>query len=455
VLIEGEHIGSVQELSAVDDDVEVVNVTGRLLLPGLIDPHVHVGLNLGAHRMVDDFPEVTAAAARGGVTTIIDFAQPSAELSLSAAVERKRSGAEGNAFVDYGLHGMILQADDQTLGAMPRLVDEGIASFKAYMCYGAAGLMLNDDALVAVCRELAKTPAVLALHAENESICVAGIAAELAAGNIDVAAHARSRPRESELEAAHRAIFWTGRAGIPLYLVHVSVAEVLEYTEAARSSGAAVFVETCTHYLAFDEAVLSGPNALKFLMSPPLRSSADRSALWRGIRSGSVQTVASDEASWRISDKEKAPTFAQAPNGIPGVESRLPILWTFGVESGLLTPCDVVRVCCEQPAMIMGLSHSKGRIAAGMDADIVILDPERTTTLGHLFRGTNVDWSPYEGIEVSGLPEQVYVRGHRVLSCGSLTTGSMQGRFVKRANAPTLWESVESELTVEGDCVHD
>jgi dihydropyrimidinase len=439
VLIEDGVVSTVEAEIATQEGTPVRDASGRLLLPGLVDPHAHVGLTLGAWAMVDGFEGVTRAAAKGGVTTIVDFAQAERGASLTAAVEAKWAAAEGTCFIDFALHAVVNDTSATTLEEIPRLVRAGVAGFKVFMAYRAAGMMLEDHEIVRLCDVLAAEGGVLAAHAENEGICVAATAAELEAGNTDALAHARSRPSHAEVEAVRRIVYWTERARVPLYVVHVSTAKALSEITEARARGSSVYAETCPHYLAFDDRALGSESGVKLLMTPPLRGPADREALWRGLRQGSVHTVGSDEASWRLQDKQEAPNFAAAPNGIPGVESRLPILWTLGVETGLLTPCDIVRVCAEQPARLMGLASRKGSIEPGKDADIVVLDPGRSATLGRFFRGSGLDWSPYEGMIVRGAPEQVYARGRLVVDDGNIVD-KPGGHFVPRVNDPALIE---------------
>lgn len=434
VLIQDGVVTAVESSIAVSPGTPVCDVEGRLILPGLVDPHAHVGLTLGSHTMVDDFAGVTRAAAKGGVTTIVDFAQTVAGASLAAAVDAKREAADNACMVDFALHALVNDTSSSTLAEIPGLVAAGVAGFKVFTAYRSAGMMLEDDQIVKLCAALADAGALLAVHAENEAICVAGTAEELAAGNVDVRAHARSRPMHAEVEAVRRAIYWTGRAHVPLYVVHVTTGDALRAIDEARAIGMSAYAETCPHYLTFDDKALDRSDAITLLMTPPLRPAAERDELWRGLRRGTVHAVGSDEASWRLEDKRQAPGFADAPNGIPGVEARLPLIWTLGVERGRLTPCDVVRVCSEQPARLMGLAPRKGSLVPGSDGDVVVVDPNRSDVLGPRFRSSSLDWSPYDGILVRGAPEHVYLRGRAVVEGGHLISEKPDGRFQHRKN---------------------
>ena len=415
--------------------LEAIDATGMLVLPGAIDEHVHLQMPVGEFASSDDFYTGTLAAACGGTTTVIDFVEPKAGQSLVEAQAERRAEADSKVVIDYGLHMTLSRADEETLVQVPESIKAGSATFKLYMAYD--GLRLDDEGLLRTLRALRAQGGRVLVHAENHHAITYLTREALAQGRTGPENHPLTRPALMEAEAIHRLLALAHVADASLVLAHLSCALGLEQVRAARARGQTVWVETCPQYLLLDESEYRRPGfeGAKFVMAPPPRTEADRAALWGGLASGEVNTVATDHCPFFYETQKTRglDDFSRIPGGAPGIETRLSLLYTHGVRTGRLTPERWVEVCCTEPAHRFGLAPGKGTLAVGADADVVIFDPTRRVTLSVDSLHQNVDYCPYEGWEVEGYPTTVLARGEPIVQDGKFVGSAGCGRFLYTA----------------------
>ena len=417
---------------------EELDASGKLVLPGGVDAHVHLDQPTGnASRMADDFESGTRSAAFGGTTTVIPFACQMRGQSLRAAVDDYHRRADGRAYIDYAFHLIITDPTPQVIGQeLPTLIRDGYTSFKIYMTYD--DLKLNDYQILEVLALARREGAMTMIHAENAD-CIQWLTERLeAAGQTAPYYHGPSRPYMVEREATHRAITLSEVVDVPVLIVHVSGAEAMEQIHLAQGRGLRVYAETCPQYLHLSAEDLGGEDfaGARCVCSPPPRDPANQQAIWHGIENGTFTVFSSDHAPFRFEGPEgkqfqgKDAAFKHIPNGIPGVETRLPLLFGPGVKGGRIDLCRFVALTATNPAKLYGLYPRKGTIAIGSDADIAIWDPAREVTIQNAMLHHNVDYTPYEGITVSGWPDTVLSRGRIVCQAGSLRGRQGDGRFL-------------------------
>ncbi len=446
VHIEGETIERVgREL--VVEGAEVVDAAGKLLMPGGIDPHTHLDLPMFDTISSDDHYTGMKAAAYGGTTTVLDFV-PLDSSSVAESVDVWQAKAEGKAAVDYGLHMNITRLDEAIRAEIPGLIEQGITTLKVFTAYNGR-LRLEDGEIFEVMRLAAEHGMLTLLHAENGDVIEILTAEALAAGHTAPEWHAHTRPAWGAAEAVLRGIALAEQAHAPLYVVHVNTAGGLDQIRYGRERGVKVMGETCPQYLFFTEEHLSRPDGAKWICSPPMRSRADNDALWGGISDGSLQTIGTDHCPFfydgttpieydgnkvAIPGKELGVNdFTKIPNGLPGVGDRMPVLWTFGVGQGRIKPEQFVAMMSTNPAKILGLYPKKGELLPGSDADLVIWDPERSLTYGLEHAHHRTDYNLYEGWELKGFPEKVFLRGQLIVDGDRWLGQPGMGRFFKRS----------------------
>jgi dihydropyrimidinase len=406
-----------------------IDASGLLVLPGVIDVHTHLRLSDEDHP--DRFRQDTLAAAYGGTTTVLTFNNPGTGITDDGASSLLRGRdefvrrTEGQAAVDVGLCAVVSCQQDDPVGELPALIESGVPTFKAFMVYDFA---LPDDTLERVMATAARHGGMLQVHCEEPAIIDPLVAEALARGDVACRHHAHTRPAHAEGSATRKAIEMARRADAPLYIVHLSCEEALDAVAEAKQRGEPVYAETCPHYLTFTDALYADPDeaeVIKRVISPPLRTSADVEALWAGLRDGILDVVASDHVPDRL-DTEKqvpAPPFPQISNGAPGIETLLSVVYSEGVAKGRIGLERMVEVLATTPSRLFGLA-SKGAIEAGRDADLVLWDPEARRTVRQADLHHTSDFTPFEGVEVSGAVRDVFVRGRRI--------GEEPGRFVER-----------------------
>ncbi len=437
ILIQGETIAQIRHRDQDRNpaaDATVIDAQGLIVIPGGIDVHTHFNLDVGIAKAQDDFYTGTVAAAMGGTTTIVDHPGFGPEnCSIFHQIEKYHGFAQGNAVIDYAFHGVLQHLNEEVLRDIPRLADQGITSMKAYMTYGH---MFSSDMLARLFEVTQKSGVLIAVHAEDDTMINRLRREFQEAGKTDAIYHALSRPNETEAKAVREVIDIAAVNNAPLYIVHLTTRQGLEAVKAARQSGRAVFAETCPQYLFLDEDAYREDDhgGLKYVMSPPLRSKTDQAALWQGLEDETISTVGTDHCPFDFKLKKQLAKddFTRCPGGAPGVEARIPLMFS-GLVKDLET--DLTRFCrlvSENPARIMGLYPKKGIIKAGADADIVLMDPRKNTTLSHGMLHENVDYTPYEGIRVNSWPVLTMVRGEVVVKNGVFTGQKGFGRFIKR-----------------------
>ena len=411
------------------------DATGKYVIPGGIDPHTHLDFPFGGTVSSDDFRTGTVAAAVGGTTSIVDFAVQQRGHALLEALETWHGKAEGKAAIDYGFHMIILDLPDDRLPELDDLVRQGVTSFKMFMAYLGA-VMVDDTTIFKALTRAADSGALVCLHAEHGHMIDVLVKAALAEGKTEPRYHALTRPPTTEAEATHRAIRMAEVAGAPVYFVHLSCSEALQEVQAARARRKYVYAETCPQYLALDNSLYDqeGFEGAKYVLTPPLREKWHQDELWNGLRRNDLQVVSTDHCAFRFTDQKALGRgdFSKIPNGGPGIENRLSLLYTKGVVSGLIDMNRLVEVFATTPAKLFGLSPRKGTIAVGSDADIVIFDPNEESTISARTHHMNIDYNMYEGMKVKGVPQIVLSRGNVVVEGGEYVGTPGDGRFLKR-----------------------
>lgn len=418
-----------------DECDELIDATGMVVMPGGVDVHTHFNLKTKNKTSCDDFYSGTVAAACGGTTCIVDHPAFGPQgCSLHHQIDEYKKMAEGSAVIDYGFHGVVQQVDESILNEMEGMVkSEGIPSFKIYLTYD---FKVGDADAFRVLKALKDSGGITAVHAENHEIIEYLKEMYAETGRTSPAYHPLSRPPECESEAVNRMVDIAWMAGnSPLYIVHVSTEWAVDHIARAKKYGHRVYAETCPQYLLLDEGMYGGPpeEGVKYIMSPPLRARRHKAALWQGIRDGTIDVVATDHCPFYYSDKvEGKDDFRVCPNGIPGVEERIPLMFSEGVMKNRIELSKMIEVCCVNPAKIMGMPYRKGFIQPGFDADIVIIDPEKEVTIHKGMLHGHSDYSPYEGLKLKGYPVMTISNGEVIVRDGQFTGKKGRGRFIKR-----------------------
>ncbi|MFC0540321.1 dihydropyrimidinase [Kutzneria chonburiensis] len=435
VVVDGERVTAVVAPDSWPGNADtVIDATGKYVLPGGIDGHTHMEMPFGGTFSADTFETGTTAAAWGGTTTIVDFAVQAKGTSLLSTLDKWHEKAGGNCAIDYGFHMIVSDVNDGTLKEMDACVDAGVNTFKMFMAYPGVFYSTDGEILLAMQRARANGGTIM-MHAENGIAIDQLVAQAIAAGRTDPVQHGLTRPPELEGEATHRAIQLAKVTGAPLYIVHLSAAQALEAVAVARNDGQNVFAETCPQYLFLSIEDLARPDfeGAKFVASPPLREKSHQGALWQGLRTNDLSVVSTDHCPFCFVEQKELGRgdFSKIPNGMPGVEHRMDLIYQ-GVVGGELTLQRWVEVTSTTPARMFGLYPRKGVIAPGSDADIVVYDPKATQTLSASTHHMNVDYSAYEGLEITGRVDTVLSRGRVVLDRDGWHGAKGHGRFLSR-----------------------
>ena len=436
VVIEDERVVAIGTGIPVQADVEI-DATDRYVMPGGVDVHTHMDLPFGGSFCSDDFETGTMAAAFGGTTTIVDFAVQDYGEGLRQGLDRWFEKAK-RATTDYGFHMIVREVNDQVLKEMDELVGEGVTSFKLFMAYPGV-FMLDDASIFKAMRQAADSGALIMMHAENGGPIDVLVRQFLDEGKTDPVNHGLTRPSVMEGEAVHRAFKLSELAGAPAYIVHLSSRDALNAVREARDRGQAAYAETCPQYLylSLDDLGRPGFEGAKFVCSPPLRPADHQEDLWKGLQGNDLQIVSTDHAPFNyVGQKDMGKDdFSKIPNGLPSVEDRFTLLFE-GVGNGHIGLNRFVEVVSTAPAKMFGLYPRKGTIAPGSDADIVVFDPNAEREISATTHHMNVDYSPYEGRKVRGLPEVVLQRGNVLVKDGQFHGKSGNGRFLPRSRIP-------------------
>jgi dihydropyrimidinase len=451
ILINGERILELgADLHA--PDAQIISAQGRLVLPGGVDAHTHFDLPMFGTVSSDDHYTGHKAAAFGGTTTVIDFVSQDLP-TLRGSVEAWHAKADPKAAIDFSFHMNISSLDAQIEAEIPELPEMGITSLKVFTAYNNR-LRLQDDQIFRVMRIARQHNLLTMVHAENGDMIELLVAEALQAGHTSPEWHARTRPSWGAIEASLRSAALAAQAEAPLYIVHMNVGGEVDMLEYARHQGLPVMGETCPQYLFFSIENLQRPDGSKWICSPPMRTADDNARLWKGLQSGTIQVIGTDHCpffydgstpiqyegqSVAIPGKELGrDDFTLIPNGLPGVGDRMPVLWTYGVRSGRLTANQFVALNCTNPAKIFGLYPRKGALLPGADADIAIWDPERRLTYGVAHAQHRTDYNLYEGWELVGYPEKVFLRGQLIVDNGKWHGHAGMGRYIHRQGVAVL-----------------
>jgi len=444
VLIEGDKIAEIGQGLAARKTDKVIDVKGKIVMPGGIDVHTHLDMPFGGTVSCDDFFTGHRSAAFGGTTTHVDFSIQAKGDTLHKTVNDWHARANGKAVIDYGFHVAITDLSDTVMEEIRTLPSLGVTSIKLFMAY--KGALQVDDTTLFKCLQMAKASGVLTMvHAENGDAIDVLVKEAIAAGNLDPIHHALTRPPELEAEATNRAIQLARAAGdAPLFVVHLTNTGALAAISDARARGQHAYAETCVQYFFFTKDNLNGVkgdkfNGAKWVCSPPFREVADQVSLMRGIRTGDLSSVSTDHCPFRYKDQKALGkgNFAKIPNGVPGIEDRMYMLWDVAVNSGAITPSRFVELTSANPAKLFGIYPQKGTIAAGADADIVIWDPKLKHTIAAKTHHSAVDYNLYEGRKVTGKPVKVFRRGVLLVDGDKWLGEQGTGQFLHR-KSPTL-----------------
>ena len=419
-----------------DNATKIIDAAGKYVLPGGIDVHTHLDMPFGSTISADDFETGTRAAAFGGTTTLIDFAIQYKGQTLRTAFDLWMKKASGKAVADYAFHCIITDLPDAQLEEMNALIREGVTSFKLFMAYPGV-FMLDDASIFKAFRATARNGGLVCMHAENGSAIDVIVQQALAEGKKAPKYHALTRPTTAEAEATSRAIALAEMAGAPVYIVHLSCNDALEKVREARDRGLPVYAETCPQYLylSIENFDVPGFEGAKYVFTPPLREKWHQEKLWNGLKQDHLQVVSTDHCPFCFKEQKELgrDDFTKIPNGGPGIEHRMSLIYSGGVAQGRFSVNRFVELVSTTPAKLFGLYPRKGTIAVGSDADLVIFDPNRKHTISAKTHHMRVDYSMFEGIQVTGMPEAVLSRGRVIVEGDKFTGRPGAGEFLKRS----------------------
>jgi dihydropyrimidinase len=431
LFIEKDKISMIGQNLDIEAD-KTVDAKGKYILPGALDAHVHLEMPFGGTISSDGYQAGTRAAACGGVTTVFDFVIQGKGQGLMEAINTREELCAPNACIDYAFHVAITDLREEVIDELEIAVDYGVPSFKAFMAYRKAGLMVNDAVLAALLKKSKDIGALISVHAENADLTEARAEEFLKEGKTSAWYHYESRPEFIEAEADKRAIHLAKAFDAPLYIVHLANAEGMSEVTKARDEGYEIYAETCPHYLHFTSDVYKRDDGRNFVCSPPIKGQESQDSLWEGIKRGDISVVATDHCPFQSHEKDWGKDdFTKIPNGCMGVENLYPYMLS-EANKGRISFNKAVEVCSSNPAKIFGCSSKKGTIAIGFDADLVIYDPEKDFTISHENMHSDVDHTIWEGLELKGYPVMTFSRGKLVFNEGEFLGEAGWGNFIKR-----------------------
>ncbi|RPI85511.1 MAG: dihydropyrimidinase [Chloroflexi bacterium] len=426
--------GTIIEMAPGLSGREQIIASGYLVLPGGVDPHVHLEMQAGVTSTSDTWETGSRAAAFGGTTTIIDFVEPYySSQPLMEAFNQRLAETSGKAAVDFGFHMTLCDANQLTLKQIPAVAESGMHSFKVYTTY--EDFHLKDPDLLTVFRAVREAGGMVIVHAESDAIIQDAVQRLRIAGRLDTADFPESRPAIAEKEAIERVLTLANYTGTPVYIVHISTAAGAKAVDHARNGGQEAWGETCPQYLLLDDTCIKsgGFEGAKFVCCPPIRSRDENTALWSALKSGQLHTIGTDHCAFNFQEQKEMgrDSFLKIPPGLPGIELRLALIYTYGVRTGLLSLNQFVDLCCTSPARLFGLYPKKGDLIPGADADIVLFDPNHLTTITQSILHENVDYTPYEGLQLEGRVHTTILRGRVLVRNGEWAAESSLGEYQK------------------------
>ena len=426
--IEGETIEVIgASITPVSGD-EVIDVAGQYVLPGIIDAHVHYKMPIGKVYTIDNFDTGSRAALCGGVTTVIDYAEPVEGCDMLGSLDHRVKEASGHNFVDYSMH-MTLSGDTPySLNDIEKFKEYGVNSIKLYTTYD---FILDYKSIEAILIKAAELNMVVTIHSEDNAIIQEKIEELKAEGKTAISYHAVSRPSVSEIKAVEDLIDICEKNNVGVHIVHVSSGYTAEVIEVAKKRGVKITAETCPHYLMLNSEVYEGEDAPLFVMQPPLRTEAERQLLWEKLISGTFDFITTDHCAYDLHQKFFSHTFYETNGGIPGTETLLPVMWSEGVSKGKITPEHLMKMLSENPAKTYGLYPKKGTLKVGSDGDIVVIDPLKEITISKDLIHTAADYSTFEGLSLKGYPVLTILRGEIAFNKGKFYLGDPEGQFIK------------------------
>lgn len=432
VLIDGEKIVDVgRNLDA--EGAEILDAAGKFLFPGFIDGHTHFDLEVAGTVTADDFETGTKAALLGGTTFVIDYAsQDKGGHTLREGLKKWHDKADGKCSCDYSFHMSVVEWNPETEAEIQDMIDEGITSFKLYMTYPA--MIVDDCDLYKILKKLGQCGCFAGVHCENAGVIDALIAEAKKEGRLGPENHPLVRPDTMEAEAVHRLLAIAKEADAPVMIVHLTNKKAYEEVMAARKKGQTVYAETCPQYLLLEDSVYSKPDfeGAVYVCAPPIRKKEDQDCLWEALGKEEIQTVATDQCSFSLEQKALGrEDFTKIPGGLPGVQTRGTLLYTYGVREGKITEAQMCKLLSENPAKLYGVYPRKGVIQPGSDADIVILDPSREDVISAKTHAYNTDNNPFEGFKLGCKIDDVFLRGHHAVAGGKLKEEKL-GTFIRR-----------------------
>ncbi len=433
IAINGEKVAAIGFPGFVKSAETVFDAHGKFILPGLIDPHVHMAHPFQGEPSADSVGAASKAAAFGGVTYLIDFAiQWDKSLNLVEVVNNRLKEISGQCYVDFSLHGVPTKSNEESVQAVTLTKKEGINSFKVYMVYRQQGRMVDDAILFRLLEEMKKSGGTLLVHAENVSIAEYNQEKFTSEGLTAAKYFPLAKPNSVEAEAINRVLFLNRLTESNLYVVHVSTKEGVDLIRLAQANGENVIAETCTHYLTLTDEVYERPDGSNFICSPPIRKQADVDALWKGIRDGTLSIISSDHCGFDTRQKQLGEgDFSKTPNGLPGIEARLPVIYSEGVLKKRISINQMVALTSTNPAKTFNMYPRKGALLPGSDADMVILDTDKQLILDQKHLHGNTDWSPYAGMKLTGFANSTLLRGKFLVKNEVFVDNNNYGNFIR------------------------
>jgi dihydropyrimidinase len=431
--------GRIAAIAGSINAAETVDASGLYVLPGAVDVHTHLQMPFGGTVSADSYEAGTRAAVCGGVTTVFDYAIQRKGKGIVQTVEERRALAEPGLCADLAFHCAITSLGEgcELLDEFPAAADYGVSSFKCFMVYRKEGMMIDDGMLMRIMEKAGESGILTNVHAENPDVIDARTARFLAEGNTGPWYHYLSRPEFVEAEAVKRAVHWAKALDAKLYIVHLACKEGIEEVAKAKAAGYTVFAETCPQYLEFTSDVYKRADGRNFVCSPSMKGPESREALWQGIKTGVIDTVATDHCPFMQAEKDWGKDdFTRIPNGCPGIENLYPYMLS-AANTGKISFSRAVRLCAETPAKLFGCT-SKGSIAVGKDADIVLYDRHKDFTVSVKNMHSDYDQTIWEGAPLKGYPVKTFLRGSLVYDNGKFTGKSGQGRYIKRSESGCL-----------------